>query len=77
MIAKIKRLILRLCDLKSDMTILLITAKNLLNRDFNQPTSSTHWVGDITYIKTYQAWSYLASALDLASRQVVGWALSR
>ncbi|CAC9959683.1 Mobile element protein [uncultured Gammaproteobacteria bacterium] len=33
-----------------------------------------HWIGDITYIKTYQGWSYLASALDLASRQVVGWA---
>jgi transposase InsO family protein len=28
---------------------------------------------DITYIKTYQGWSYLASVLDLASRQVVGW----
>jgi hypothetical protein len=26
----------------------------------------------ITYIKTYQGWSYLASVLDLASRQVVG-----
>jgi hypothetical protein len=28
--------------------------------------------GDITYIKTYQGWSYLASVLDLALRQVVG-----
>jgi transposase InsO family protein len=37
----------------------------------------THWVGDITYIKTYQGWSYLASVLDLASRQVVGWSLSK
>lgn len=50
---------------------------NLLNRDFNQQNSNTHWVGDITYIKTYQGWSYLASVLDLASRQVVGWALSK
>jgi transposase InsO family protein len=32
-------------------------------------------VGDITYIKTYQGWSYLASVLDLSSKQVVGWAL--
>lgn len=52
-------------------------ADNLLNRDFNQQKSNTHWVGDITYIKTYQGWSYLASVLDLASRQVVGWALSK
>jgi transposase InsO family protein len=52
-------------------------ANNLLNRDFNQQKSNTHWIGDITYIKTYQGWSYLASVLDLASRQVVGWALSK
>jgi hypothetical protein len=32
--------------------------------------SNTHWVGDITYIKTYQGWSYLASVLDLSSKQV-------
>jgi len=61
-------------------------ADNLLDRDFNQTNSNTHWVGDITYIKTYQGWSYLASVLDFtpqggikqkASRQVVGWALSK
>ncbi|SMN00150.1 Mobile element protein [uncultured Candidatus Thioglobus sp.] len=52
-------------------------ADNLLNRDFNQQKSNTHWVGDITYIKTHQGWSYLASVLDLASKQVVGWSLSK
>jgi len=52
-------------------------ADNLLNREFNQINSNTHWVGDITYIKIYQGWSYLACVLDLASRQVVGWALSK
>ena len=30
-----------------------------------------------TYIKTYQGWRYLASVLDLSSKQVVGWALSK
>jgi transposase InsO family protein len=53
------------------------TTNNLLDHDFNQQKSNTHWVGDITYIKTYQGWSYLASVLNLASRQVVGWALSK
>ncbi len=52
-------------------------AENLLNREFEQQTINTHWVGDITYIKTYQGWSYLASVLDLSSKQVVGWALSK
>jgi transposase InsO family protein len=33
-------------------------------------------VGDITYIKTYTGWSYLACVLDLGSREMMGWALS-
>jgi transposase InsO family protein len=45
-----------------------VIQKQLLNQ---------HLLGDITYIKTYQGWSYLASVLDLASRKVVGWALSK
>ncbi len=34
-------------------------------------------MGDITYIKTYQGWSYLASVVDLSSKQPVGWVLSK
>jgi putative transposase len=34
------------------------------------------WVADITYIPTAEGWLYLAVLLDLASRRVVGWALS-
>lgn len=52
-------------------------APNLLNRQFNPGTINTHWVGDITYIRTYQGWSYLASVLDLGSREVVGWSISQ
>jgi transposase InsO family protein len=33
--------------------------------EFEQQTLNTHWVGDITYIKTYQGWSYLASVYNL------------
>ncbi|MBZ4329165.1 DDE-type integrase/transposase/recombinase, partial [Mycobacterium tuberculosis] len=32
------------------------------------------WVTDITYIRTYDGFLYLAVVLDLFSRQVVGWA---
>lgn len=35
---------------------------------------NTHWVTDITYIRTHEGWLYLAVVLDLYSRQVVGWA---
>ena len=34
------------------------------------------YVGDITYIWTWEGWVYLATVIDLASRRVVGWALA-
>lgn len=52
-------------------------APNLLNREFEQSLVNTYWVGDITYIRTHQGWSYLACVLDLASKEIVGYALSK
>ena len=34
-------------------------------------------VGDITYIRTWQGWSYLACVMDLSTKEVVGYALSQ
>ncbi len=31
------------------------------------------WVTDITYIRTWQGWLYLAVVIDLFARNVVGW----
>jgi len=56
------------CDIKID---------NVLDRQFDQAKANTHWVGDITYIRNHQGWSYLASVLDLGTREIVGWALSK
>ena len=56
------------CDIKID---------NVLDRQFNQSKANTHWVGDITYIRNHQGWSYLASVLDLGTKEIVGWALSK
>ena len=50
---------------------------NLLKRQFDQPQADTHWVGDITYIRSHQGWSYLATVLDLGTREIVGYALSK
>lgn len=50
---------------------------NLLQRNFNPETANTHWVGDITYIRSHQGWSYLATVLDLGSREIVGYAHSQ
>lgn len=33
------------------------------------------WVTDITYVRTWQGWLYLAAVVDLYSRKVVGWAM--
>lgn len=51
-------------------------APNLLKRQFNPDTHNTHWVGDITYIRNNQGWSYLACVLDLSTKEIVGYALS-
>ena len=51
-----------------------VVAPNRLDRQFTVPAPNTRWVTDITYIRTYEGWLYLAVVLDLFSRQVVGWA---
>lgn len=51
---------------------------DLLGRDFgtaDRPLNQA-WVGDITYIRTWQGWAYLATVIDLASRRVVGFAIA-
>ena len=52
-----------------------ILAPNTLNRAFKVSTPDTVWVTDITYIRTWQGWLYLAVVLDLFSRRVVGWSM--
>ena len=53
------------------------TTSHLLKRAFNPSEINTRWVGDITYIRSHQGWRYLATAMDLANREVVGYALSK
>ena len=52
-------------------------AANLLDRKFEMTRPNQGWVGDVTYIRTMVGWLYLAVILDLFSRRVVGYALSR
>lgn len=53
-----------------------VIAPNRLEQRFDVTVPNTHWVTDITYLRTYEGWLFLAVVIDLFSRQVVGWATS-
>lgn len=50
---------------------------NILGRQFKVNSPNTHWVSDLTYVKTNTGWAYLAVIIDLYSRAVVGWSIDR
>jgi transposase InsO family protein len=50
-------------------------APDLLGRLFDPDRPDVAWCGDITYIRTDEGWLYLASVIDLASRQLLGWSM--
>lgn len=47
---------------------------NILQRQFTLTKPNRAWVTDITYIRTWQGWLYLAVVMGLFSRKIVGWA---
>ena len=52
-------------------------AKNLLKQDFSAEMPNQRWASDITYLWTDQGWLYLAVVMDLYSRRIIGWSMSR
>jgi len=52
-----------------------VVAPNTLDRQFDPDAANTAWVTDITMIRTYEGWLYLAVVVDLYSRQIVGWSM--
>ncbi len=52
------------------------TAPDLVERDFDPITVNRLWAADITYIRTWEGWLYLASVMDCYSRRIVGWAMA-
>lgn len=52
-------------------------SRDLIQRHFGPCQElDARYVGDITYIATWDGWAYLATVIDLASRRAVGWALA-
>ena len=49
---------------------------DLLGRDFTAEEPGCKLVGNITYIRTWQGWVYLATVLDCATKKAVGYAMA-
>ena len=54
---------------------LTVAAPDLVKRDFTAAAPDRVWVADITYVRCYDGWLYLAIVMDLFSRKIVGWSM--
>jgi transposase InsO family protein len=51
-------------------------ADDLVERCFKPDAPNVLWVADITYLRTWEGWLYLAAVQDAYSRRIVGWAMT-
>jgi transposase InsO family protein len=52
-----------------------VATPNVLDRGFDVAAPNRVWASDITYVRTWEGWLYLAVVIDLFSRRVVGWSM--
>lgn len=52
------------------------TMPDLVKRNFDVVRPNKIWVTDITYVRTWEGWLYLAVVMDLFSRKIIGWAVA-
>jgi putative transposase len=50
---------------------------DLVERDFHAPAPNRLWVADLTYVRTWSGFAYVAFIIDVYSRYIVGWQASR
>jgi putative transposase len=51
-------------------------ADDLVERRFRPAAPDVLWVADITYLRTWEGWVYLAAIQDAYSRRIVGWSMA-
>ena len=51
-------------------------ADDLVERRFRPASPNVLWVADLTYLRTWEGWLYLAAVQDAFSRMIVGWAMA-
>ena len=49
---------------------------DLVNRQFTADAPDRLWVGDLTYLRTWEGRMYFAFLIDVFSRMIVGWQLA-
>ncbi|NNN37650.1 IS3 family transposase [Streptomyces sp. S3(2020)] len=49
---------------------------DLVDRDFTASQPDQLWVADMTYVRTWSGWAYVAFVLDVFSRMIVGWQIA-
>ena len=52
------------------------TASDRVERNFTAAGPNELWVADISYLRTWEGFLYLAVVVDAFSRKVVGWAMA-
>jgi len=50
--------------------------EDLVDRRFLASGPDRLWVADITYLRTWEGWLYLAAVQDVFSRRIVGWSMA-
>jgi putative transposase len=51
-------------------------ADDLVERDFRPAGADVLWIADVTYLRTWEGWLYLAAVQDAFSRRIVGWSMA-
>ena len=51
-------------------------ADDLVERHFRPSAPNVLWLADITYLRSWEAWLYLAAVQDAYSRAIVGWSMA-
>lgn len=53
-----------------------VTIPDLVKRRFVATAPDQLWCTDLTYVRTWEGWLYVAAIIDVYSRKVVGWAMA-
>jgi putative transposase len=51
-------------------------ADDLVERQFRPQAPNLLWIADVTYLRTWEGWLYLAAVQDAYSRRIVGWSMA-